>query len=99
MCSKVSIGKHLSDNFLIQDGLKQGEAMSPLFFNFPLEYAIRKVKEYQVGRKWNGTHQLLVCADYANLLGDNVDTLSKNTNVVTDASEGAVWLRSKRREI
>jgi hypothetical protein len=34
---KVRIGKHLSDNFPIQNGLKQGEALSPLLFNFALD--------------------------------------------------------------
>jgi hypothetical protein len=42
--SKVRIGKHLSDSFLIQNGLKQGDALSPLLFNFTLEYAVRKVQ-------------------------------------------------------
>jgi hypothetical protein len=32
--SKVRIGKHLSDSFPIQNGLKQGDALSPLLFNF-----------------------------------------------------------------
>jgi hypothetical protein len=35
--SKVPMGTRLSDNFLIQNGLKQGDALSPLLSNFALE--------------------------------------------------------------
>jgi hypothetical protein len=38
--SKVRIGKNLSDSFPFQNGLKQGDALTPLLFNFALEYAI-----------------------------------------------------------
>jgi hypothetical protein len=37
--------------------------------------------------KLNGTYQLLVYADDVNLLGDNVDTIKKNTQTLIDASK------------
>jgi hypothetical protein len=43
-CSRVRVGKHLSDTFPIKNALKQ-DALLPLLFNFALEYAIRRVLE------------------------------------------------------
>jgi hypothetical protein len=40
--SKIHIGKHLCDEFLTQNGLKQ-DLSSPLLLNFALECAIRNV--------------------------------------------------------
>jgi hypothetical protein len=84
--------KHLSDNFPIQNGLKQTDALSPLLFNFALEYVIRKIQENQVELKLNGIHQLLVYADDVNLLGDNIDTMKRNR----DFNLG--WSRSNHGE-
>jgi hypothetical protein len=85
--SKVRVGKHLSDNFPIDNGLKKGDALSPLLLNFALEYAIRKVQGIHMGLELNGTHQLLVYADVVNLLSDSIDTIKKNTQSLIDASK------------
>jgi hypothetical protein len=57
------------------------------FLNFALEYAIRNVQENQVGLKLNRTHLPLVYADGVNLVGDNIDTIKKNTGTLADTGK------------
>jgi hypothetical protein len=49
--SNVSICEHLPDNYPVQNGLKQEDALTPPLFHFALEYAIRKVQEKLVQLK------------------------------------------------
>ena len=41
--SRFQGGKYLSDIFPIRNGLKQGDALLPLLFNFGLEHPSRRV--------------------------------------------------------
>jgi hypothetical protein len=72
--------------FPIKNGLKQGDALSLMLFNFALEYAIRRVQVNRDGLKLNGAHQLLVYAD-VNILGGSVHTVQKNTDALVVASK------------
>jgi hypothetical protein len=72
-CSKVRIGKHLSDTFPTPNGLKHGDILSPLRF----KVALGRSRKNQMGLKLNGTRLLLLYADYVNLFEDNINTLKK----------------------
>jgi hypothetical protein len=75
--------------FPIRNGLRQGDALSPLLSNF----AIRRVQVNQDGLKLNGTHQLLAYAD-DNILGGSVQTVKENAEalVVATRIKLSTWL-------
>jgi len=99
--SRVRVGKILSDMFPIRNGFKQGDALSPLLFNFTLDYTIRRVHVIQDGLKLSGTRQLLVYADDVNILGGSVHTVKKNaealivarkeTGLEVNADKTSIW--------
>jgi len=84
--SRVRVGKYVSDRFPIRNGLKQGDALTPLLFNYALEYAIRRVQVNQDGLKLNGAHQLLAYADDVNILGGGIHTLKENAEALVAAT-------------
>jgi len=68
--------------FPIRNGLKKGDALSPLLFNCALEYAIGRVQVNQDGLKLNGTHQLLVYADDVKIMVESVHTIKENAEAL-----------------
>jgi len=73
--------------FPIMNGLKQGDALSPLLFNFALEYAIKRIQVKQDGLKLNGIQQLLVYAEDVKILGGSVYTVKENAEDFVMASK------------
>jgi hypothetical protein len=80
--SNVHTCKCLPDAFPIRSSLKYVDALSPLVFNFDLEYDTRKVKENQEEPELNGTHHILVYADSVNILRKKVNTVKENTETL-----------------
>jgi hypothetical protein len=65
--------------FLVKNGFKRGKDLSPLLFNFAVEYTIRRVQANLDGFKLNGTHQPLVYAEDINKLCRSIHTTKTNT--------------------
>ena len=81
--SSVWVGRHFT--FPIKNGLKQGDALSPLFFNYASQYSIRRIQVNQNGLKLNGTYQLLLYAH--DTLGGSLHTINITPEALTVASK------------
>jgi len=81
------MGNYMSSSFPIENGLKQGDAFSPLLFNSALDYAIRKIQETNLELDGNDTHLVLDYAEDVNLIGDDIRTIERNAGVFLNASK------------
>jgi hypothetical protein len=63
------------NNVPTKNGLKQGDALLSLLFNFALIYTVRNVQANHKLLKFNGTHQVIIYAD-VNLQGHSIHIIS-----------------------
>jgi hypothetical protein len=87
MYNRVRVDNYLSEMFPIRNVFKRADALWPLLFYFPLEYAIKRVQVSQDGLKLNGKHHLLAYADNVNILGGSVHTVKKNAETLVVATK------------
>jgi hypothetical protein len=73
--SGVRIGKNLSDKFTIQNGLNQEDAFE-LCFGICHQEGPRETGRTDM--EWDTS----ACADDANIVGEKVDTIEKNTEAL-----------------
>jgi len=67
--AKVKIGKHLSSDFKVNKGLRQGDAIAPLLFNVVLEIAIKGSKVDTRGTIFDKCSQIMAHADDVAITG------------------------------
>ena len=58
-----------------------------MLYRHCFQLCFRRVQVNQNGLKLNGTHQLLVYADYVNILGGSIHTIKENAQVLVLASK------------
>jgi hypothetical protein len=81
------VAKDLSEMYPIRNGLNQGDAPSPLLFDFALEYAIKMGQVNQDGYKLHGMYHLLAYVDDVNILGESVHTIKENAEALVVAAK------------
>jgi len=105
--SSVRVGIHLSDMLPMTNGSKQGDVLSPLLFNFDLEYATRRVQVNQRGLKLIGNTkdgsvhtikkniEALVVGGTENELDVNAD---KNKYIIISRDQNAERIHSAKTD-
>jgi hypothetical protein len=73
--------------FPIRNGLKEGDALSPLLFKFALHYAFKRVQGNKENLKLNGTYQRLAYADDDNVLVGSVHIVKENAEALVAATK------------
>jgi hypothetical protein len=69
-----------------------------MVFNFAIEYALKRVQINQNGFKLNSSHQILVYANYVNILGGSVRTIKKAEVWVVASKEIGLEVNAHKTE-
>jgi sorting nexin-29 len=78
---KVKFNSVMSEDFPVETGLRQGDALSPILFNIAMESMVKKVQEDSIGLKIG--EQNVVMAAYADniiIMGETEDQVRNTAN-------------------
>jgi hypothetical protein len=88
----VKIGRHLSSEFKVNKGLRQGDAIPPLLFNVVLEIAIRRSQVETKGTLVDKCNQIMVYADDVVIMGRRIQDVKETfTSLVEQTNKQTRW--------
>jgi Reverse transcriptase (RNA-dependent DNA polymerase). len=94
--AKVKTGKHLSSEFKVHKGLRQGDATAPALFNVVMETVVRRSKVETQGNIFDRCSQILACVDGVVIMGTRLQDVEKVfTSLVEETKMG---LEIKKRQ-
>lgn len=74
---QVKIQNKLTDNFVTDIGLRQGDGLAPILFNLVLEKVIREMKIHSAGTIATKSYQIVGYADDMNIVGRTVSDVKE----------------------
>ncbi|XP_054287945.1 uncharacterized protein LOC129003672 [Macrosteles quadrilineatus] len=85
-CS-VRIDGHNCNTFEVNSGVRQGDGLSPILFNFAIEEALQKVAEKNIGVKIGTKINILAFADDVVIITEKLEDLKALTEVFMKETE------------
>jgi len=96
---KVKFNGELSEDFSVETGLRQGDALSPTLFNIALESVVREVLVDDTGLKIGEGHQITLAAyadDVIIIGGTEEDIIRTAEKLISKGKDIGLHIRNKR---
>ena len=96
MYATVKIGKHLSSEFKVNKGLRQGDAIAPVFFNVMLETEIRRSKVETGGTIFDKCSQIMAYTDGVFIMGTRLQDVEEVYTSLVEQTKTGLEINEKK---